>query len=118
MPGTGSVHNHRQNAFINMYWLDDAEAPYATFLSIIQTFQHTEVDDLGALQEFAQLTDESKPARFKHEFREVMADPTVLPTGALFTAAEYDDRSDEAFLAHLWRELYGDESPTDGCLPE
>jgi hypothetical protein len=35
-----------------------------------------------------------------------------LPEYALFTAAQYDDGSDEAFLRRLWRQLYGDEPVT------
>lgn len=46
---------------------------------------------------------------FTRELREVMADPSVLPAGALSKASGYEDGTDAAFLSRLWRELYDDE---------
>jgi len=46
---------------------------------------------------------------FKKELREVIANPGVLPKDALRTAAYYEDRSEAAFLARLWHDLYGNE---------
>jgi hypothetical protein len=46
----------------------------------------------------------------KNEFRRLLSgELDQLPEGALGTAAEYEDGSDEAFLRRLWHELYGDE---------
>ena len=46
---------------------------------------------------------------FKREFREALRDPGQLPGDELWQSIEYSDGSDEAFLRHLWRDLYGDE---------
>jgi hypothetical protein len=37
--------------------------------------------------------------------------PSQLPGDDLFELVEYADGTDEAFLSHLWRDLYGDETP-------
>lgn len=97
--------------FISSYWLDDSDAPYATFLSTIETYLHPESGQLDVLKRFAKRSDKPNSVQFKKEFREVIADPSVLPKWALFSAAEFSDGSEEAFLARIWRELYGDESP-------
>jgi len=96
---------------IDEYWLDDHNAPYATLLNILQSHVHPETDQMDELQESAKLTDHPKMQTFKRELREVIADPSVLPDGALFTATGYEDGTDEAFLSRLWRELYGGETP-------
>ncbi len=38
-----------------------------------------------------------------------LADPGQLPGDELFDAVDYGDGSDEGFLRHLWRDLYGDQ---------
>jgi hypothetical protein len=38
-----------------------------------------------------------------------LADPGRLPGDELFKAVDYGDGSDERFLGHLRRDLYGDE---------
>jgi hypothetical protein len=96
---------------INEYWLDDPNASYATFLSVLTSYLNPEVMDeeglKGRATTYAEL---DEMVTFKKEFREVIADPAVLRKGALRTAAYFEDDSEEAFLARLWRELYGDES--------
>jgi hypothetical protein len=66
----------------DLYWLENRQAPYVTFLTILFSYLHPDVNDIDGLQE-----------------------------DALYTAAVYEDRTDEALLARLWRDLYGDESP-------
>lgn len=90
------------------YWEDHPEAPYATLLSVIETYCHPEAwegayDQLKAL---AQHTDDTEMTIFKRELAETIRDPAVLPPGALRVAAEYEDGSATAFLARLWRDLY------------
>ncbi|HEY3684568.1 MAG TPA: hypothetical protein VGL93_16160 [Streptosporangiaceae bacterium] len=89
-------------------------APYATLLSILESYVHPETDiKFPLLQEEARRSDQggSDPRMrvFKDELRAVMRDPGVLPEGALAEAAEYEDGSERRFLDRLWQELYGDE---------
>jgi len=91
------------------YWLKNPDVPYATLLATLQSHVHPEADRFEDLQEAVKLEDLEEVKTFKRELREVIADPSVLPEGALFTAANYEDGSAEAFLANLWRDLYGDE---------
>ena len=98
----------------NHYWRRDKDAPFSFFLETIDTFCHPEsgmtVDDLA---EWARHRDTGEAARFKDEFRRLLSgELDQLPKGALGTAAEYEDGSDEAFLRRLWREIYGDEPVT------
>jgi hypothetical protein len=98
---------------INEYWLDDPNVPYATFLSVLTSYLNPAVmDDEGLKDRAKTYADLAKMVTFKKEFREVIADPAVLRKGALRTAAYYEDEGEKAFLARLWRELYGDESTT------
>ncbi len=41
------------------------------------------------------------------ELRRAIRDPSQLPDGALLTAAEFGDGSDEEFLRRLWGDLHG-----------
>ncbi len=93
------------------YWLEDPQAPFATFLSVIYNYLNPEAYDLETLQRFVKRSDQPKAVRFNLEFREIIVNPKVLPQHALFEASDYEHGSDEAFLAWLWRELYGDEPP-------
>lgn len=96
---------------IDPYWRDDPQAPYATFLRIVDNYLDPEIYDVEGLRNDAN-GDAPVFATFKREFREVVTNPRVLPEGALSTASAYEDGTDEAFLVRLWHELYGDESPT------
>jgi hypothetical protein len=96
----------------NYYWQRDRNAPFAFFLGIISTYLHPDAgmtgDDLAEWLHYPQPGEEA--IRFKDEFRQLLSGELgKLPEYALFTAAQYDDGSDEAFLRRLWRELYGDE---------
>jgi hypothetical protein len=101
----------------NDYYLRDKNAPFALFLSTVDTYLHPEsgmtVDDLAEWVHYPEQTDEM--IRFKDEFRRLLSgELDALPEYALFTAAAYDDGSDEAFLRRLWHELYGDEPVQPG----
>ena len=99
----------------NYYWQRDKDAPFAFFVSIINAYCHPETAaDEQDLAEWAKHPDPShQTARFKDEFRRLLSgELDQLPKGALGTAAEYEDGSDEAFLRRLWREIYGDEPVT------
>lgn len=94
------------------FWQYHPEAPFATLLSIIETYCHPEAydeayEDLQAV--VARPTHKPVFDTFKIELREAIHDPGQLPEGALFRAAVYDDGSAEKFLARLWRDLYPDE---------
>ncbi len=100
-------------SYVYSYWLDpEPDGPYSSFLNIMQSYLHPDSYYPEDLQEEARQTDSPTWAKFKSDFREIIADPTVLPEHALFTAAGYEDGTDEAFLARVWREIYGDESPS------
>jgi len=93
------------------FWQDQPDAPYATLLGIIEAHCHPEMDEdaYPDLQRVAQQPDVPRMNIFKRELREVIIDPSVIPPGSLEAASEYDDGSDEKFLARLWRDLYPDE---------
>lgn len=96
----------------NHSWRRDPNSPFAFFLRIIDTYLHPEsgsdVDDLA--EWIRQADPPEKAVHFKDEFRRLLTGELgEVPEGALSTAAEYDDGSDEAFLRRLWHELYGDE---------
>lgn len=91
------------------FWRRDRHAPYATLLALVESYVHPESEDLPLLKRAVQHTEREEMRVFKEELRQVMRDPGVLPDGALFLAAAYEDGSDRAFLDNLWRELYGDE---------
>jgi hypothetical protein len=96
---------------IKPYWREDNTAPFATLLSVVDSYCHPEASDWGyeELQRIARENAFDIMPKFKAELREAIADPSQLPEDALFTAAQYDDGTDEAFLRRLWRDLYGDE---------
>jgi hypothetical protein len=101
----------------DFYWQRDRDAPFAFFVGIIATYLHPDsgmtVDDLGEWLSDPEPTDEM--IRFKDEFRRLLSgEVDKLPEYALFTAAAYDDGSDEVFLRRLWHELYGDEPVQPG----
>lgn len=94
------------------FWQYEPEAPFATLLSIIETYCHPEAYD-EAYDDFKEVVRLPDPGpvftRFKDELRQAIRDPGRLPDGALFRAAVFADGSDEKFLTRLWRDLYPDE---------
>lgn len=99
----------------NYYWKRHPDARFATLLRLISAHCHPEAYE-EAYDDLIELAHEPDPPEevrvFKDELRDAVVDPGQLPSGALFTAAEYGDGSDEAFLRRLWHDLYGDE-PVD-----
>ncbi|TDW89584.1 hypothetical protein EV137_3380 [Kribbella pratensis] len=102
------------------YWLTDPSVPFATFLTIIQTYYHPEVrnDNFDELVEMARTgRGGEKLATFKAELeRLVRGDREGLRAGAISDATAYDDWStDDEFLAWLWGVLYpGERVPGRG----
>jgi hypothetical protein len=103
--------------YSNDYYLRDKNAPFALFLTIVDTYLHPEsgmtVDDLREWLSYPEPTDDM--IRFKDEFRRLLSgELDRLPKGALGTASAFDDGSEEAYLRRLWHELYGDEPVQPG----
>ena len=103
------------------YWLHDKDVPFAFLLTIVHTYLHPELGgDVSDLREYVNGPDAPNVDIFKAELRQIIKDPSALPEGALFMATEYETWSDEvigsandeAYLAWLWPQLYGDE-PVD-----
>jgi hypothetical protein len=79
---------------------------------VVDTYLHPEsAYDVGDLAEWLRGGEpQEEVIQFKDEFRRLLSgEADQLPKGALGTAAEFDDGTDEAFLRRLWHELYGDE---------
>jgi hypothetical protein len=94
------------------YWARNPQGPFATLISVAATYCHPEAyegayTDLIARARAAEPEDQEFRT-FKAELREALAHPSRLPEGELFKAVDYGDGSDQAFLQHLWRDLYGD----------
>jgi hypothetical protein len=103
--------------YLDYYWRQDKNAPFAFFLTIVDTYLHPESGyDVDDLAEWLMHADPPEDAvRFKDEFRRLLSgDLDQLPKGALGTATAFDDGSDEAFLRRLWHELYRDEPVPPG----
>lgn len=105
---------------IARYWLTDKTAPFATFLNLLDAYYHPEIrhenfDALVQRARAAQVNDEEL-ATFKQQFEQLLKGHREgLHPKALATAAGYDQRNDEEFLAWLWGELYpGEEVPGGG----
>jgi hypothetical protein len=102
-------------AYPDYYWQRDKDAPFAFFVGIINAYCHPEAGgDAKELADWVHRPEASpKAGRFKDEFRRLLSgELDKLPEYALFTAAEYEDGSDEVFLRRLWHEIYGDEPVT------
>jgi hypothetical protein len=91
------------------YWQRHPDGPFATLIRISTTYLHPEVDDLESLQRLAKRENDKEMRTFKAELREAIKDPGQVPAGELSRHVHYEDGSPEAFLRHLWRDLYGDE---------
>jgi hypothetical protein len=102
----------RRKVYPNYYWREDKNAPFAFFLTVIDTYLHPEsgydVEDLAEWLRDGEPQEEI--IQFKDEFRRLLSgELDKVPKGALGTASAYEDGSDEAFLQRLWHELYDDE---------
>jgi hypothetical protein len=100
---------------IDMYWLKDKTAPFATFLSLIQAYYHPEVRndefDLLVGRARANRPDDLQLATFKQEFVSLLeGDREGLHPEAIDAATEYDEwDTDDEFLVWLWQQLYPNE---------
>jgi hypothetical protein len=97
---------------VGRYWRRDKSAPFATLLSMLETYYHPESrnDNYSALIERARESrpDDAKMATFRRELIEVLRGHREgLPPEAIGLAAADDEwDTDEEFLAWLWHELY------------
>ncbi|MFF0339233.1 hypothetical protein [Kribbella sp. NPDC004875] len=103
------------------YWLKHPDAPFATFLAVVQTHLHSEADpdNFSALKRRVQADrpDDVELQTFKEEFSQLLrGDREGLPRDALSLAADGDDwNTDDKFLAWLWQQLYpGEPAPSRG----
>jgi hypothetical protein len=100
---------------MDMYWLSDRTAPFATFLTIAQTYLHPESrdDDGASLQRRAQadLPDDPEIRTFRAELvRLLSGDREGLQPWAIEFATDYEDQdTDDEFLEWLWQTLYPNE---------
>ena len=97
----------------HFYWTRHPDGPFVTLISVAATYLHPEMYRPGELRKRAQRNDDPKIRAFKAELREAIQHPDRLPEGELEWNVEYNDASDEAFLARLWKDLYGDEPVTE-----
>lgn len=99
---------------IDRYWLKDKSVPFATLLNVLQKYYHPEVRDDG-FEDLVRIAkrsgaDDAEMATFKDELVKLLeGNREGLHSQALGLAAEYDQGSDDEFLAWLWHELYPDE---------
>ena len=91
------------------YWERHPDGPFATLIRVSTTYLHPESDDLESLQRLAKRENDEEMRTFKAELREAIRDPDQVPDEELWQHVEYEDDGTEAFLRHLWRDLYGDE---------
>jgi hypothetical protein len=97
----------------SFYWERHPDGPFATLIAVATTYLDPENYDLESLKQIAKREDDEEMRLFKSELREALKDPSQLPGDELWESVEYSDGSDEAFLRRLWRELYGDEPPSE-----
>jgi hypothetical protein len=107
------------------HWHRSPYGPFATLIAVAATYCHPEAlasddDSYDCLIRLARREGDAEMRVFKAELRAARRDPSLLPDGALAESVQYEDGSDEAFLARLWRDLYGDEPycAADGARDE
>jgi hypothetical protein len=93
----------------DFYWNRHPDGPFATLIRIASSYLHPETDEPESLQRRAQRDDDEEMQAFKAELRQAIQNPDQVPRAELSRNVQYEDGSPEAFLARLWRELYGDE---------
>ena len=104
-----------------MYWMQDREAPFATFLSFVYSYCHPEgrADNFSGFVQRAQRNDlhDVRMVVFRKELiRLLEGDRKGMPPGSIDLAADYDDfDNDDDFLVWLWQQLYPNE-PVPGHL--
>jgi hypothetical protein len=92
------------------YWERHPDGPFATLIAVAATYCHPEAyaeayDDLISRARSPQ-ADDDEIRIFTAELKDALTNPGQLPGDELYHAAEYDDGSDEAFLRHLWRDMF------------
>jgi len=93
------------------YWERHPDGPFATLIAVATNYLDPENYDLDSLKDLAMREDDPQMQVFKSELREALRDPGQLPGDELSRSVQFDDGSPEAFLRHLWHDLYGDEKP-------
>ncbi|HET6742169.1 MAG TPA: hypothetical protein VFH76_24665 [Kribbella sp.] len=94
------------------YWLKYPDAPFATFLAVVQSHLHSEADpdNFSALKRRVRSdrADDLELQAFKAEFSRLLnGDREGLPSDAISLAADGDNwRTDDEFLVWLRAELY------------
>jgi hypothetical protein len=106
------------------YWLKHRDAPFATFLAVVQAHLHSEADpdNLAALKRRAQADrpDDTELQTFRAELLQLLTgDRQDLPGDAISLAADGDDwETDNEFLLWLWHELYPSEPAPTSAVAE
>lgn len=96
--------------FSGKYWRDNPDTPFGVLLDTVEAYCHPEAYDEAYDDLICRVREDDEGVRrFKEQLGAALRDPAALPEDALFTAAQYGDGSDEAFLRRLWRDLYPDE---------
>ncbi len=91
------------------------DTPYVTVLGLVRAHCHPDAGAAGylALVLRAHNPPDAEMARFKAELRDLLdGEMRMLPAGALYAAALYDDDEDEDFLRRLWCDLFDEEQAT------
>ncbi|GAA3138099.1 hypothetical protein JOF29_000172 [Kribbella aluminosa] len=97
------------------YWLKHGDAPFATFLAVVQTHLHSEADpdNLAALKRRVQedRPEDTELQTFQAELSQLLTgERQGLTTDAISLAADGDGWDiDDEFLGWLWNELYPSE---------
>ncbi|PRY00636.1 hypothetical protein [Allonocardiopsis opalescens] len=97
------------------FWRKNKDASFAVLLSVVESYYHPEtppdggaklhrlVHRVGHEHVSSQVHDIPK---FLDQLRAAIADPSQIPGDALDDAADFEDGSDEAFLARVWHDIY------------
>jgi hypothetical protein len=97
------------------YWLKRTDAPFATFLAVVQADLHSEADpdNFAALKRRvrADRPDDTELQAFRAELSQLlMGERQDLPNDAISLAADGDEwDTDDGILVWLWHELYPNE---------
>jgi hypothetical protein len=93
------------------FWRADPDVRFATLIRIARNYCHPEAYDeaYDSLKRLVKRAGDDQMTVFKSELGQAIENPSEIPADELYEAVQYDDRSDEAFLRRLWRDLYPDE---------
>jgi hypothetical protein len=102
------------------YWLKHRDAPFATFLAVVQAHLHSEADpdNFAALKRRVQAdrVGDTELQTFRAELSRLLTgERQDLPSDAISLAADGDNwENDDEFLVWLWQQLYPNET-VPGC---